>query len=431
MTKTQTVSPKPLLLNRELSWLDYDARVLELADDESVPLLERVKFCSIFSDMLDEFFMVRVAGLMDQADVGRLGALGRRAHAARGARRDPRARRGDDGEPVAALDARSSAPRSPPRESSSPTWTTAPRTSSTSSRRASRRDLPGPDAARGRPRPAVPVHLGALAEPRGVRARPGVRRGAVRARQGPGGAAALPRARPAEAPAPARGRDRALPRRALPGDGDPRAGGLPRHPRRRPRGLRRRRRPPRGGRAELRRRRFGDVVRLEVSSTMSKTMLERLPDGLGVGERDLPVQGHARPRRADADRGARPARAEGRPLAPDDAGPSRSRRATATVRGDPPQRHPRPPSLRLVRDELRGVHPHRGVRPRRDRAEDDRVPHERRLADRAGADRPRPSTASRASAWSSSRRAATSTATSSGRAGSSRRASTSCTASPT
>jgi polyphosphate kinase len=70
MTKTQTFSREPQLLNRELSWLDYDSRVLELAEDESVPLLERVKFCSIFSAMLDEFFMVRVAGLMDQAESG-------------------------------------------------------------------------------------------------------------------------------------------------------------------------------------------------------------------------------------------------------------------------------------------------------------------------------------------------------------------------
>ncbi len=62
--------PVETLLNRELSHLEFHARVLELATDESLPLLERVKFCAIFSSNLDEFFQVRVAGLLGQAESG-------------------------------------------------------------------------------------------------------------------------------------------------------------------------------------------------------------------------------------------------------------------------------------------------------------------------------------------------------------------------
>jgi polyphosphate kinase len=78
----EPIAPAPLgepvtaglrYLDRELSWLDFDARVLALAEDRTVPVLERARFLAIFSQNLDEFFMTRVAGLADRLAAG-LGA---------------------------------------------------------------------------------------------------------------------------------------------------------------------------------------------------------------------------------------------------------------------------------------------------------------------------------------------------------------------
>ena len=65
-----TEDPATHYLNRELSWLDFNERVLALAEDQERPILARVKFVAICSQSLDEFFQVRVSGLLEQVEAG-------------------------------------------------------------------------------------------------------------------------------------------------------------------------------------------------------------------------------------------------------------------------------------------------------------------------------------------------------------------------
>src|SRR5213075_583971 len=67
---TADAAPQNRYLNRELSWLDFNARILSLAERRSLPVLERTRFLAIFSSNLDEFFQVRVGGLKMQLEAG-------------------------------------------------------------------------------------------------------------------------------------------------------------------------------------------------------------------------------------------------------------------------------------------------------------------------------------------------------------------------
>ena len=140
---------------------------------------------------------------------------------------------------------------------------------------------------------------------------------------------------------------------------------------------------------EIRRRRFGEVVRLEIAAGMNPKLREQLIDALRLEDREVyDVDGlidlgdlgddrrRPRPRRA-----ALRALDAGHPAAP----AGRGRRAGRHLRGDPPGRHPRPPSLRLVRDLGRALRRAGGRRPRRAGDQADGVPDQRRLA--AGARR--------------------------------------------
>ena len=396
---SSTSSPTPRsYVNRELSWLDFNDRVLQLAEDESLPLIERCKFLAIFTTNLDEFFMVRVAGVHDQVD----------------ARIDAR---GPDG-----LSPTAGAASGSPRPCAS--WTAATPASSPSvvrpelaehgiriaraatspRRRASvierhfrEQIFPvltplaiGP----GRPFPYISnLSLSLI-----VRLHdPDLDHEVYRAREGAqGGAAAVRR----DLPRTRSSRSRTSSPRHLdslfPGmeivsydlfrvtrDADfevsDEADDL-----------------LQAVEDELRRRRFGEVVRLEVGARMDPTLRTHLIEWLGVDETPgLRRRRPARPRRPVADRRDRRPRRPA-PAAVDAAHPPRlrprpgeRRRAARRVRRDARRRRARPLPVPVVRDQRRAVRQAGRRRPRRARDQDDRVPDLGRLGAGPVADRGR------------------------------------------
>ena len=188
-------------INRELSWIAFDERVLDLATEAGIPLLERAKFCAIATTNLDEFFQVRVAALKDQvaAKIEEPTPDGRTATQQLA---DIAARASGRWSPVRTpCSSTSSARRWPRRASSIVHWSElGPSRPQGDDRGLRAAGVPRADAARRRPQPPLPVHL----RPRPVG-------GGVRPRSGDDGAPVRP-GQGARPPAAARAdRRRALP----------------------------------------------------------------------------------------------------------------------------------------------------------------------------------------------------------------------------
>ena len=352
-------------INRELSWIDFNRRVLAQAMDESIPLLERIKFLAIVSSNTDEFFMVRVATVHKKLKLG-LQARRPDARALRGAaRRNPRARARHDA-PPARDHARTAGSAARIRRRHHRSEQSRPDVAGRAARLLLRGSFSGADAAGGRSRAPVPVHLQPQLEPRRLaqaRRRP-ERRAGIRPPENPGWHPAPDQRQRRAAQVRQRRRcsgrgdhdglagrrDRAQPRSAVSGHEDHRSIAVPRHPQRRHRLRARAGRP--GSRHQRDRR--GEPARAALrlgrplerprrdqhahaqpadQSSRRRFTARRLSGQRGAGRQQLDGTGGARPARPEiSGLSAAPAR--------------RDRRRRGHLLGDPQARLPRPPSLR-------------------------------------------------------------------------------------
>ena len=252
--------PADRYLDREYSWVQFNERVLELAEDDQIPLLERVRFLAIFASNLDEFFQVRIAGLVRRITAGFpvQNAIGWTPEQLL---KNTLTEAGLLAGRHAAVFADQIKPALTSHGIEILRWkelTGDERAGLTETIQEER--LPGADAAGGGPGAPVPLHLWAVAQPRGHPRRPGGGRLHVRPGQGAAAAAALLQRRPVPLRAD-RGRDRGPPGPALRRHGHRRDLRLPRHPGPRARGGRGRHREPapgdgaRAGQAAIRARR--------------------------------------------------------------------------------------------------------------------------------------------------------------------------------